>query len=59
MRDPNRMPVLLMKLQELWEKYPDMRFMQLINNLQTREGNDMFYVEDDMFIELIDHFNGF
>lgn len=55
MRDPNRIHDVLMELEKLWIRYPDWRFMQLINNLQTVQENDMFYIEDDDFINIIEN----
>lgn len=54
MRDPNRIHDVLIELERLWIRYPDWRFMQLINNLQATQGNDMFYIEDDKFIDIIE-----
>ena len=54
MRDPNRIHDVVMAVEALWNKYPDWRFMQLMNNLQRTYGNDMFYVEDDKFKEFIE-----
>ena len=54
MRDPNRIHDVLMELEKLWVRYPDWRFMQLINNLQATQGNDMFYIEDNKFINIIE-----
>ena len=54
MRNPDRIYDIMVALTKLWNKYPDWRFMQLINNLQRAYGNDMFYVEDDKFKELIE-----
>lgn len=54
MRDPNRIHNILIELEKLWVRYPDWRFMQLINNLQATQGNDMFYIEDDKFINIIE-----
>ena len=53
MRDPNRIHEVMVAIEALWNKYPDWRFMQLMNNLQRAYGNDMFYVEDDKFKDLI------
>jgi len=53
MRNPNRISEVLKELEKLWNIYPDWRFMQLINNIQRAYGGDMFYVEDDKFIEII------
>ena len=59
MRDPNRIDKVLTALKENWEKVPDWRLGQLICNLQSAAGNDLFYVEDDQFVELINrYFNG-
>ena len=54
MRDPNRIPIVLDKLKEFWEQYPDWRFGQLFNNLQSIIGHDMFYMEDEMLIDFLD-----
>ena len=47
MRDPNRIHRLMVVLEDVWNHYPDWRFMQLINNIQRARGHDMFYIEDD------------
>lgn len=54
MRDPNRIHEVITAVEALWNKYPDWRFMQLMNNLQRIYGNDMFYIEDDRFKDLIE-----
>ena len=56
MRDPNRIHDVMIAVEALWNKYPDWRFMQLMNNLQRAYGNDMFYVEDDKFKEFSEFF---
>lgn len=56
MRDPNRIPQVMEKLQKLWEQVPDWRFMQLINNIQSAEGYDLFYVEDSTFVDILDKY---
>lgn len=53
MRDKARIHKTMLKLEELWNKYPDWRFMQLICNMQSKCGNDMFYAEDELLIEYI------
>ena len=54
MRDPNRIPEVLATLQQYWEKVPDWRFGQLIENLKKYIGvEDLFYVEDDQIVEKI------
>lgn len=51
MRDVNRMDNFLNKFKEYWMKVPDWRFMQLICNLQSACGSDMFYMEEDRFLQ--------
>ena len=49
MRDPKRIDRILKELKELWEKVPDWRLGQLIENVKEASGAkiDTFYVEDD------------
>ena len=57
MRDIERIQPLLTEFGKIWKKYfPDMRFMQAIDNFQSWLGNDGFYIEDD---ELIERFREF
>lgn len=57
MRDKNRIPLVLKEVERIWNKYPDTRFMQLIDSLKheyssKNETNfDLFYLEDDKFLE--------
>lgn len=37
-RDPKRIPELLALIQSEWEKNPDLRFFQLVNNLRQVHG---------------------
>lgn len=53
MRDKNRIPIFLEKLGEVWNKYPDLRFGQLVVNCL---GVDPFYVEDDIAKRKIEEF---
>lgn len=58
MRDIKRIDEVLAVLKENWEKVPDWRLGQLLCNLQSAAGNDLFYVEDDEFVELLkEYFN--
>ena len=50
MRDPNRIPKLLNLLQQLWEKYPDLRFFQMLNAYGYDSTVDWFHEEDDKII---------
>lgn len=44
MRDPKRIDIILGQIKELWEAYPDMRFMQLLINIF---GDRLpYYLED-------------
>lgn len=54
MRDINRIDKFLNILSVYWKKYaPDWRFTQLFCNLQSFCGSDMFYYEEDKFIEVL------
>jgi len=54
MRDPKRISRLINILQYYWfNKVPDWRFGQLICNLQSAAGNDLFYMEDEDFVQLV------
>lgn len=47
MRDVNRIYDILVKFQNLWEKYPDQRFGQIISNYLVTDKEDIFYLEDN------------
>ena len=58
MRNPERIDKVLQALYDAWHKVPDWRLGQLLCNLQSAAGNDLFYMEDDKFIELLkEYFN--
>jgi uncharacterized protein YihD (DUF1040 family) len=48
-RYPGRIPVILQYIEETWKKFPDLRLMQLLLNLDAG-----YYTEDD---ELMDKFH--
>lgn len=55
MRDINRIDNFLGQIGKIWkEHFPDWRFMQLICNLQSFCGSDMFYMEEDRFLEYLE-----
>lgn len=54
MRDPNRMEPVLEKILEIWRRYPDLRFMQLIDWIQSRASDDMYYTEDNELIKILE-----
>ena len=54
MRDPNRIPIVLNRLQAVWKKYPDLRLGQLITNVFRSDS--LYYLEDDRLIDIIEEF---
>jgi uncharacterized protein YihD (DUF1040 family) len=48
MRDANRIPRIMAKLQQAWEKYPDMRLTQLLINMGLAADSTAWFVEDDL-----------
>lgn len=58
-RDPQRIPVILEIVKTVWTRYPDLRFGQLIDNIHFSgkyKYIDLFMVEDDKFLEVIQEF---
>ena len=55
MRDPNRIPEIIVELQKAWLKCPDLRLGQLICSasylVDKNQKDDPFYVEDDKMLE--------
>lgn len=47
MRDEQRIYDIMVKLQDLWEHYPDQRLGQLLTNYVFTKNDAMFYLEDD------------
>ena len=56
MRDPKRIDKVLKVLGDNWKKLPDLRLGQLICNVQSAAGDDLFYVEDDEFADMIEEY---
>lgn len=54
MRNPQRIDLFLKSIKEQWEQMPDIRFGQLICNILKLEDTQLFYIEDDKFLELLD-----
>ena len=50
-REISRIEPMLDEFRKLWEKYPDLRFGQLVCNIVPE--NQWFYVEDDIMLERI------
>ena len=50
MRNPDRIPIILKRLENIWMKHPDLRLGQLFINLcflLKQKGIIMFSIEDD------------
>lgn len=54
LRDINRIPKILEKLQKAWETVPDWRLGQFWCNLQRMCGNDLFYEEDEDLAKILE-----
>jgi len=48
--------IILEKIEALMNKYPQMRFCQLMYVVTAEIKPDMFYIEDDKFIKLANRF---
>ena len=59
MRNPNRIPYIMSLIAQGWQKVPDWRITQVFENLKRYSGkDDLFYMEDEEFIQLIiDYFD--
>lgn len=44
-----RIERVLISLRYAWERYPHLRFMQLVGN-QIRRGEDGYYIDDDELV---------
>ena len=56
MRDIERIDKVLKVLGDNWKKLPDLRLGQLICNMQRAAGDDLFYVEDDEFANMVEEY---
>lgn len=55
MRDPKRIDEVTAKLNELWHKYPDLRFWQLLSAIPfPAKTGDPFYMEDNKTLEMFE-----
>lgn len=54
MRDKQRIISILDKLKLIWEKYPDLRFFQLLNAIGFSSNKDWFYLEDTDLEEILE-----
>ena len=55
-RDEKRIRPFLDHIAEVWEKYPDLRFGQLISNA-TCGKMDIFFMEEDQMLQAINQFD--
>ena len=59
MRDHNRIYPFCSEFAELWAKYPDLRFGQIMYNIskyvEMEHKKDMFYMEDEELMKIIRH----
>ena len=51
MRDPARIDRITSLLNQMWKKYPDLRFFQLMTIIDLDGIQDLFYLEDDKLEE--------
>lgn len=52
MRDPTRVPKVLIEIGKIWSHYPDLRLGQLlINSIYEK---DLYYIEDDTLIKALE-----
>lgn len=56
MRDAARIERILNKIKKVWNKYPDLRLGQLLINVDTHFGQNIFYYEDDELEDALDTF---
>lgn len=57
MRDLNRIDKITNLLNEIWHKYPDLRFWQLLLNIAWDYKGDFFYLEDNKVLMVLDKLN--
>lgn len=58
MRDVERIPKVLDKIKGIWLRYPDLRLCQLLENIKPTNLNDMYYIEDEDLLKLLEaHYN--
>ena len=44
-----------MKLEKAWKRSPDQRFGQFVSNLMGPGPHDVFFTEDDVWEDYLDH----
>jgi hypothetical protein len=58
MRNPERIPIIINKLEKAWKLVPDWRLGQLVSNLIGNGRQDVFHPEDDQWEQWLDEFIG-
>lgn len=53
MRD-RRIPHIILKLEQVWQRHPEWRLCQLIFNLHGANCKDIFYTKDEYLEEKLD-----
>lgn len=53
MRDPDRIPLVLQRIEQVWERYPDLRLGQLLINVFNM---DFYHVEDEDLARRVEGF---
>lgn len=56
MRDPKRIPLLLARIQDMWEKSPDLRLGQLI--LNAIEPGQEYHLECEVIVSQMEALYG-
>lgn len=58
MRDIKRIEPFLKDIEKVWKKHPDLRFMQMINNVMASYRSDLFFIEEEDFIKMLKGYYG-
>ena len=53
MRNPERIVFVLNEIKNIWSSYPDLRLCQLLENVKPNKLHDMYYIEDELLVELL------
>ena len=54
MRDPARIELIATLLVDIWKKYPNLRFWQLLLNINWDYYGDYFFLEDDKVLSVLE-----
>ena len=53
MRDPKRIKVIITMVNDLWQRYPDMRLAQLLQSFGGFTRLDNYYLEDGIVEQVL------